>query len=38
VRGPGRVEVYVGGDLLVVFNMKRNQHFGQGPRCRIVND
>jgi hypothetical protein len=38
VRGPGQVEVYVGGELLVVFKMKRNRDFGQGPRCKIAFD
>lgn len=30
VRGPGHVEVYVGGDLFIIFKMKRKRHFASG--------
>ena len=38
VRGLGHVEIYVGGNLLITFKMKRGRDFGQGPRCKIVYD
>jgi hypothetical protein len=38
VRGPGQVEVYVGGELRIIFKMKQNRDFGQGPRCKIAFD
>lgn len=33
VRGPGRVEVYVGGKFLLLFEMERNKHFVSD--CRL---
>lgn len=38
VKGPGRVEIYVGGKLFALFKMKRHRDFGQGPLCRISFD
>ena len=35
VKGPGLVEIYLGSRLYIVFKMKRNRHFGQGPLCKI---
>lgn len=35
VKGPGLVEIYLGSRLYIVFKMKRHQHFGQGPLCKI---
>jgi hypothetical protein len=38
VKGPGLVEIYVGGKLYAVFKMKRHRDFSQGPHCRIAYD